>query len=130
MAATSRLIDDKRDGKHEAELQFDLAPTDGFEDQIQDMSNIAMRFGFITLFITALPCLPLVAWIANKLEVAGDLKKYLYFKRRLWPRVAWSIGSWTLVFQLIAAASVTTNTACIFYTVRWQPLQPPVEMKN
>ena len=116
-------LTDERDGKHEAELQFDLAPTDGFEDQIQDMSNIAMRFGFITLFITALPCLPLVAWIANKLEVAGDLKKYLYFKRRLWPRVAWSIGSWTLVFQLIAAASVTTNTACIFYTVRWQPLQ-------
>ena len=37
------LIDEKRDGKHEAELQFDLAPTDGFEDQIQDMSNIAMR---------------------------------------------------------------------------------------
>ena len=42
---------------NEAELQFDLAPTDGFEDQIQDMSNIAMQFGFITLFITALPCL-------------------------------------------------------------------------
>lgn len=109
--------------KGDAELQFDLSPTDGFEDQIQDMSNVAMRFGFITLFITALPCLPLMAWVANKLEVAADLKKYLFFKRRLWPRVAWSIGSWTLVFQLIAAASVTTNTACIFYTVRWQPLQ-------
>ena len=45
------------------------------------MSNIAMVW-FITLFITALPCLPLVACIANKLEVAGDLKPYLYFKRR------------------------------------------------
>ena len=35
-----------------------------------------------------------------------------------------------LVFQLITTAAVVTNSACIFYTVRWQPfegqrLRPP-----
>ena len=34
------LIADKRDGKHEAELQFDLAPTDGFEATASTSSSL------------------------------------------------------------------------------------------
>ena len=120
----TRLTGGRANGERPAvEKEFDLSPCDDVNDHIQDMTALAIRFSFITLFITALPCLPALAWIANHVEGSNDLQKFLFLKRRDWPHVAWSIGSWLLVFQAITAFSVTTNTACIFYTVRWQPVQ-------
>ncbi|KAH8071035.1 intracellular chloride channel [Aureococcus anophagefferens] len=104
-----------------AEVDFDLSASDDIDDNIGDMTVLAIRFSFITLFITALPCLTALAWFANHYEGTNDLKKFLFYKRREWPAVAWSVGSWLLVFQLITACAVTTNAACIFYTVRWEP---------
>ncbi|KAH8057882.1 intracellular chloride channel [Aureococcus anophagefferens] len=99
-----------------AEVDFDLSASDDIDDNIGDMTVLAIRFSFITLFITALPCLTALAWFANHYEGTNDLKKFLFYKRREWPAVAWSVGSWLLVFQLITACAVTTNAACIFYT--------------
>ncbi|KAH8065412.1 intracellular chloride channel [Aureococcus anophagefferens] len=99
-----------------AEVDFDLSASDDIDGNIGDMTVLAIRFSFITLFITALPCLTALAWFANHYEGTNDLKKFLFYKRREWPAVAWSVGSWLLVFQLITACAVTTNAACIFYT--------------
>jgi len=104
-------------------LRYQLQNADANADYIEDMTALAIRFSFATLFITALPILTVLVWFANHVEGTGDLTKLLFLKRREWPAISWSIGSWMLVFQLITTVAVCTNSACIFYTVRWQPLK-------
>ncbi|KAH8069062.1 intracellular chloride channel [Aureococcus anophagefferens] len=73
-------------------VDFDLSASDDIDDNIGDMTVLAIRFSFITLFITALPCLTALAWFANHYEGTNDLKKFLFYKRREWPAVACDDG--------------------------------------
>ncbi|KAJ1460199.1 calcium-activated chloride channel-domain-containing protein [Pelagophyceae sp. CCMP2097] len=106
-----------------AEDDFLLEEADDVADTLEDYTTLAIRFSFVTLFVTALPVLPVLAWFANHTEGYLDLTKLLTLKRRLWPRDAGGIGSWLRVFQMITILSVTSNAACIFYVFNWTPLQ-------
>ena len=77
------------------------------------------RRRLVALFVTAMPGLPALVLLANRLELFVDLTKLLYCQRRPWPRSVDSIGAWLRVFQTITCTAVVTNAAVVFFVIRW-----------
>ncbi|KAJ8600364.1 hypothetical protein CTAYLR_000698 [Chrysophaeum taylorii] len=85
----------------------------------QDFDVLATRYAFATLFVTAMPALPLLVCLANRLEFVVDISKMLYGQRRPWPTSAATIGAWQNVFQAITCVAVLTNGGIVFFVMRW-----------
>eukprot|EP00796_Vickermania_ingenoplastis_P004292 gene4292-3108_t len=82
-----------------------------------DFVEMAMQLGFISLFATAYPVAPLVAYISNIVEVKSDLFKLCFVVRRPVPRYGSSqLATWCDVFRCIAGSSVITNTFLLVFT--------------
>lgn len=116
-----RAASEVDDAAAAAEDQYGLAVADDVDDHVADMTTLAVRFSFITLFVGATPSLAALCWFANHVEASVDLHKFLFFKRRQWPKAAACIGSWLVIFQAVAVGAVFTSSAVLFYTVEWEP---------
>ena len=56
---------------------FKLNPSHRTDDLIQDYKGIAVQYGFMTLFITACPFIPILAMLTNFVELKNDGSKFL-----------------------------------------------------
>ena len=79
--------------------------------------QIAILFGYMTLFVAALPGSTIVVWIALWCEIKTDSWKILHETRRPWPFGAQDIGTFQDIFDLVSTASVITNAAMIVFTM-------------
>ena len=72
---------------------------------------VCMQFGYVMLFSTVWPLIPLFAWTNNVYEVRGDVLRLCYASRRPLPRKATDLGRWEsfFVFVVIISAVVTTG---------------------
>lgn len=93
------------------EQEYILAPYDIIKGVIKDYAELAIQFGYLTLFVVAFPAAPFLAFISNVVEVKVDAHKVLHFQQRPIPTGAEDIGTWQVIFTLIAGAAVISNGA-------------------
>ena len=61
---------------------------------LQNYVEVAIHYGFVTMFAAALPGVAALAWISSYLEVKGDVWNLLHLHRRPTPFGAMDIGKW------------------------------------
>lgn len=86
-------------------------------DSLNNYADTAIQYGFMTLFITALPIACLFALFTNMLKVKLMAFQAFDLTKRPVPKGAQDIGSWQGIFELISTFAVITNGAVICFTM-------------
>ena len=86
---------------------------DAYTSVFADYNELAIQFGYSTLFAVAFPLAPLFAWINNVLEIRSDAYKLCKVYRRPAYTTRQDIGTWETVFEMIAVGAVITNALLI-----------------
>merc|ERR1719361_1775542 len=76
---------------------------------LDEYLELAIQYGFITLFVAAFPLAPLFALINNIFEIRLDARKLLATMRRPLGQRAQDIGVWAGILRAITMLSVLTN---------------------
>lgn len=99
------------------EEEYIRQPYDIIKGPLKDYAELAIQFGYITLFVVALPAAPLLAFISNYVEIRSDGYKLIRHHQRPVPTGAEDIGTWQTIFTLVAGAAVISNAALTFFTM-------------
>jgi len=102
----------------EALKDFKLHPFDIVEHLPKEYMNSVTLFGFMTLFVTALPAAPFIIIFSLLFEMRGDAYRLLELSRRPIPMRANSIGTWQDMLEFVVSASIITNGALIVFTLK------------
>jgi len=94
--------------RSDAEIQMEKAP---YASTIDDMSELIVQFGYVTLFVLALPITPLCALINNVAEMRVDAFNLLNATQRPNPNGSFGLGAWNSVLQFFSFICVGTNVA-------------------
>jgi hypothetical protein len=96
------------------EIEYELAP---YESTFDDFDEMAIQYGYVSLFVVAFPLAPLLALINNFIEIRLDASKISKFCRRPQPEGAHNIGTWFNILEFLSYVSVITNSLiCVFQT--------------
>jgi uncharacterized protein YoxC len=99
------------------EAEFLLEEYDVQSSSIADYSELAIQFGYASMFVTAFPLAPLFSLVSNFVETTGDAWKLLHLHQRPMPFSAEDIGTWQTIFMIISIASVVTNASLTIFTM-------------
>ncbi|CAF3714176.1 unnamed protein product [Adineta steineri] len=88
---------------------------------IDEYLELAIQFGFVTLFAVAFPLAPLFALINNLVELRLDAWKLLTRYKRPIPFKAADIGIWSDIFSGVSYLAVLTNAIVIAWTSEFIP---------
>jgi len=113
--AESELSDAKRPQVSEAEEQYSWEMYSS-QSLFYDYAEIILQFGYTTLFVTAFPLAPLMAFVNNYVEIRVDAYKLCEHMRRPDPKSAQNIGTWHAILNIMAHASVVTNALILCFT--------------
>uniref|UniRef100_A0A0G4HKY0 Anoctamin dimerisation domain-containing protein n=1 Tax=Chromera velia CCMP2878 TaxID=1169474 RepID=A0A0G4HKY0_9ALVE len=89
----------------ERQAKMDTATT------FADFDENWIQFGYVALFSISVPWLPIVALIANIVEVILDKGKLLYSVQRPFPEAVRDIGGWNPAFELLGFIAMLVNIA-------------------
>lgn len=78
--------------------------------------EMAIQYGFVTLFVTAFPLSPLFALLNNMVEIKIDATKFLKHRQRAVSMIATNIGAWERLLDIISNIAVVTNALVIALT--------------
>jgi len=92
----------------EIEEQWELDP---YVSTLDDMSEMVVQFGYVTLFVLALPLTPLLALINNIAEMKVDATHIVKQCQRPHPDGSSGIGAWIEVLSFFSFISIVTNVA-------------------
>jgi len=87
-----------------------------YESTFDDYNEMAIQFGYVTLFAVAFPLAPLAALLNNFVEARTDLFKLIKGMQRPRPKEASDIGPWLRILEIISYLAVITNSAIIVWT--------------
>jgi len=82
-----------------------------YENTLDDMSEISIQYGYISLFFICFPIVPLFAFLNNIVEIRIDGIKLVRNSRRPLPFGAKGLGKWITVLEFLSIISVVTNAA-------------------
>mmetsp|Transcript_17332 Transcript_17332/g.22103 ORF Transcript_17332/g.22103 Transcript_17332/m.22103 type:complete len:1054 (+) Transcript_17332:100-3261(+) len=99
--------------KSPAEHQFELQP---YETPFDDYLELALQFGYVTLFVSAFPLAPFLALLNNVVEAWVDASKVCLLSRRPSLPKAQDIGTWLTIFTILNYLSVLINSALLLFT--------------
>ena len=99
------------------EFEYEMMPYDTIDQSIKDYSAMALHFGYIALFISALPIAGFLGFISAVIEIKNSAWKLLSVYRRPIPISAEDIGAWQSIFLIIAMAAVATNAGITCFTM-------------
>uniref|UniRef100_A0AC35F864 Anoctamin n=1 Tax=Panagrolaimus sp. PS1159 TaxID=55785 RepID=A0AC35F864_9BILA len=100
----------------------DLALSANYEQFLFDeYLEMVLQFGFVTLFVAALPLAPLFALINNILEIRLDAYKMLVTTRKPIPAHAKNIGIWRTILEIMSTLAVLCNAFVIAFTSDFIP---------
>ncbi|GAB6023958.1 hypothetical protein CHUAL_008688 [Chamberlinius hualienensis] len=102
------------------EQDYDLASLDRmalFDEYIE----MVIQFGFVTLFVSAFPLAPLLAFLNNIVEIRLDAYKFVTQVRRPIATRAQDIGVWLGILKSLSILSVITNAFVLAYTSDFIP---------
>jgi len=108
-------------------MDSELAPQwvkDAYLDQDQsvlydDYSELAIQFGFITLFVPAFPLAPFFALLNNFFEIRTDAYKMVNIFQRPPGLQAKDIGTWQDIMNVLGIVAVITNAFMLGFTSNW-----------
>jgi hypothetical protein len=83
---------------------------------IEDYAEMAIQFGFFSLFGLAFPCAAVVNLINNVIEVRTDAFKVIQVAQRTNADDAADIGAWYYILQFLGWFSVLTNAGLVIFT--------------
>ncbi|KAK7571958.1 hypothetical protein V9T40_014430 [Parthenolecanium corni] len=92
------------------------------QELFSEYLEIAIQYGFVTLFAAAFPLAPLLALINNIFELRLDAQKFLKYYRRPVPYQVPNIGVWYRIFDIIGKLAVIFNAAIIAFSSNFIPL--------
>ncbi|OMJ70284.1 hypothetical protein SteCoe_31770 [Stentor coeruleus] len=95
------------------EIQSKYEP---YENPIEDYMEMALQFGFIALFGSSFPLLPILAFIEIILEIRVDAWKLCNITRRPDPVKCENIGIWKNIVVFIAYFGAITNSGIVVFT--------------
>jgi hypothetical protein len=98
------------ESKSEAEKQMALAEN---RNTIDDMSEMIIQFGYVTMFVIVLPITPLLSLINNVIELKVDGYKIVNESQRPHPNGSHGLGAWNGVLGFFSIVAVGTNVALI-----------------
>eukprot|EP01047_Picozoa_sp_COSAG01_P020444 COSAG01_NODE_1164_length_11447_cov_19.221096_4_plen_136_part_00 len=104
----------------ELEMEAKRPEHDGVEEEY---ATLALQFGFVTQFATALPLAPLLACLSNIVEIRGDLFKICELRRPAYKQ-AEDIGTFDAVFQSFGVVAVMTNSMSERYGLPASVVEP------
>jgi len=99
------------------EKEFSLLPYNNMEQSIQKYSQTAVLFGYMVLFVAALPVCALVCALGLYLGSKLDAWLILNLYRRPLPQGAQDIGAWHNIIGLLAVIGVSTNAGLVVFTM-------------
>ena len=120
-----------------AETEYSLEQYDSLMGSLEDYAELAIQYGYVTLFVAAFPLAPLLAYVSNIVEIRTDgwkllhahrwdalqsayaiiLPSWFQYCRRPQPMGAQDIGTWMSILQLTSVISVVTNAGIICFTM-------------
>lgn len=105
--------------REELDGQFFLASYDEKDSDgtLEDFLELAIMFGYITLFAVAFPLSSFLTYLAILLEKQVDRFKLLYLVRRPQPLGSNNIGIWQGIFTFNCTAAIFTNVGIICFTI-------------
>lgn len=98
-----------------AEQQLFLAE---YKTPFDDYLEIALQFGYVTLFVSAFPLAPVFALLGCYVEFKVDSSKICFLSRKPDLSSAQDIGTWLSIFTILSFVSVVVNSGIIFFTVK------------
>ena len=104
-----------------AEEEFNLEEYDALMGTLSNYAELAVQFGYVTLFVVAFPLAPLMAYISNLIEFRSDGYQLLFMNRRVLPGGCQDIGTWMSIFQTMSLIAVITNSAIVCFTMQVLP---------
>jgi hypothetical protein len=87
-----------------------------YEGTFDDYNEMALQFGFMTLFASSFPLSAFLSWLNNLTEIRGDAMTLCGAMQRPIFRRVEDIGAWYYVLNLVGAASVITNSLILGFT--------------
>ena len=93
-----------------AEQEVILEEYDIIMDLVGDYRTTNIQFGYLTFFVSALPILPMIAFVANMFEIRVDGHKLLKEFRCPSAHGASDIGMWHSVFLTYGCIAVISNS--------------------
>jgi len=100
-----------------AELQYTLEDYDPVESSIEDFTSISIEFGYVTLFSTAFPLAPILAFISEFCQIRTDGYKLTRLFKRAEPIGAEDIGIWEKIFSMTTYAGVISNAGISMFVM-------------
>eukprot|EP00613_Pedinella_sp_CCMP2098_P018635 CAMPEP_0171750144 /NCGR_PEP_ID=MMETSP0991-20121206/41210_1 /TAXON_ID=483369 /ORGANISM="non described non described, Strain CCMP2098" /LENGTH=947 /DNA_ID=CAMNT_0012351009 /DNA_START=93 /DNA_END=2940 /DNA_ORIENTATION=+ len=97
-------------------IQFDKSEYDVMMGPFGDYAELAVQFGYATLFTVGFPMAPLFAFINNYFQIRYDLYKISQTTRRPEPCGAEDLGTWQHIFYALSTLAVISNCALIVFT--------------
>jgi hypothetical protein len=91
------------------EREFMLTNYNIMKSSLNDYAEIAINFGFIALFVTALPIAAFAGFISSLLEVKADAWKLMLIYQRPIPRGVEDIGMWSVLLLPLDLPSHTNS---------------------
>lgn len=95
------------------EMQSKYEP---YDNPIEDYMEMALQFGFIALFGSSFPLLPILAYLEIILEIRVDSWKLCNITRRPDPVQCETIGIWKNIIVFIAYFGAITNSGIVVFT--------------
>jgi len=80
-----------------------------------EYNEMAIQYGFITLFAAAFPLAPLLGWVNCAIQLRSDAFKLLTAYNKPHYRTASGIGTWRLIFEFVGVCAIVTNSALICF---------------
>ena len=104
--------------KVEAQIDLEYYVTTDKDGTIDDYMELAIQFGYLTLFALAFPLSTSLAFIGLWFEMHTDKLKILHLIRRPIPLSAKDIGTWFNIFSTVCVFAIFSNTALFCFTSR------------
>ncbi|XP_078077500.1 anoctamin-9-like [Mustelus asterias] len=83
--------------------------------------EMAIQYGFTTIFVAAFPLAPLLALLNNLFEIRLDARKMIWLLKRPIPRKAKDIGIWLEILEVIGVFAIIGNGLVITITSDFIP---------
>ena len=99
------------------EREYRMPVYDQMKGTIDDYSELAIQFGYMTFFLAALPMSAMFAFLNNFVEIKSDAYKLMKNHQRPRPAGAQDIGSWGAIFSVVTTICVVTNAGLIVFTM-------------